>query len=71
MIEDYESRYYALLRCALMLPISCLYTLNPSTIVLIGRRLATHAESLIKDIEKGTLSPPGQLSDAIIASSAY
>jgi hypothetical protein len=68
VIDDYESRYYALLRCALMLPVSCLYTLNPSTIVLIGRRLSMHAESLIKDIEKGTLSPPCQISDAIRSS---
>lgn len=65
VIEDYESRYYTLLRCALMLPVSSLYTLNPSTIVLIGRRLQKYAELLINDIEKGTLNPPGVVSQSI------
>jgi hypothetical protein len=65
VIDDYESRYYTLLRCALVLPISTLYTLNPSTIVLIGKRLQKYAQALIKDIERGTYSPPGKVSPAI------
>jgi len=65
MIDDYESRYYTLLRCALVLPISSLYTLNPSTIVLIGKRLQKYAAPLIKDIERGTYSPPGPVAPAI------
>jgi hypothetical protein len=65
VIDDYESRYYTLLRCALVLPISTLYTLNPSTIVLIGKRLQKYAHALIKDIERGTYSPPGKVSPEI------
>jgi len=61
LLEDYESRYYTLLRCALGLPLSCIYTLNPSTIALLGRRLRLYAESLIDDLANGTLNPPTQL----------
>jgi hypothetical protein len=61
LIKDYESRYYTLLRCALMLPISSIYTLNPSTIMVLARRLNTYAESLIEDVEHGTLKPPVEL----------
>lgn len=59
LIKDYEARYYTLLRCALMLPIACIYTLNPSTIALLGRRLKTYGEKLLKDISDGTLTAPG------------
>lgn len=58
LIKDYESRYYSMLRCALMLPVSSIYTLNPSTIVVLGRRLQTYAEQLIRDVELGSLTPP-------------
>ncbi len=56
LIKDYEARYYTLLRCALTLPVSFIYTLNPSTIMLLARRLTTYAENLIADIDKGELS---------------
>ncbi|HEY9772792.1 MAG TPA: GH3 auxin-responsive promoter family protein [Planktothrix sp.] len=65
LIDDYESRYYSILRCALMLPISTIYTLNPSTIVLLGRRLSQYADRLIADIERGTFTPPGKVSPQI------
>jgi hypothetical protein len=62
LIRDYEIRYYTLLRLALVLPISCFYTLNPSTISLLLRRLKHYAPALIEDVRKGTISPPGELS---------
>jgi hypothetical protein len=58
LIKDYESRYYTLLRCALVLPISSIYTLNPSTIMVLARRLQTYASRLIEDVDRGTLTPP-------------
>jgi len=61
LISDYESRYYTLLRCALLLPVSTIYTLNPSTIMVLARRLDTYSERLIDDIEHGTLNPPQPL----------
>ena len=61
VISDYESRYYTLLKCALALPITSIYTLNPSTIMIIARRLQTFGESLVKDVFDGTLSTPTAL----------
>lgn len=61
LIEDYESRYYTLLRCALMLPIATIYTLNPSTIVLLARRLSQYGSALIKDVAEGTLTAPAAI----------
>lgn len=58
LTRDYESKYYALLRAALVLPVSCFYTLNPSTIVVLLKRLDRYAADLIKDIADGTFSPP-------------
>jgi hypothetical protein len=58
LIEDYDTRYYTLLRLALVLPLSCFYTLNPSTISLLCRRLQEYAPSLIGDIAAGRISPP-------------
>jgi hypothetical protein len=65
LIQDYESRYYTLLRLALILPITSIYTLNPSTIIILGRRLTTYASALIKDIDEGTLNPPKPLPEKI------
>lgn len=58
LIKDYESKYYALLRAALSLPVAVFYTLNPSTIQLMCRKLQNHAEQLIKDVRDGTTTPP-------------
>lgn len=64
-IQDYESRYYTLLRLALSMPISFLITPNPSTIDLLCRRLDEHAESLIRDLRDGTLSAPRGIETSI------
>ena len=61
LIDDYESKYYAILRAALQLPVALFYTLNPSTIQLLCRRLRTHAQTLIKDVHDGTISTPALL----------
>jgi len=56
-IEDYEAKYYTLLRLAAGQDISCVATVNPSTIVLLAERLARHTESIIRDVRNGSLSP--------------
>ncbi len=61
LIRNYESRYYALLRLAVDLPLSCIYTLNPSTICLLMKRLEKYKDQLIADIEAGTISSPEPL----------
>ena len=55
LIEDYETRYYTLLRLAVSLPLSLFYTLNPSTIALLSRRLAEHGAALVADVRAGTI----------------
>jgi hypothetical protein len=65
VIADYESRYYTLLKCALGLPITSIYTLNPSTIMIIARRLQLYGERLVKDLHDGTLTPPAALAACV------
>jgi hypothetical protein len=56
-ISDYEARYHAMLRIAVMHPIAIIGTPNPSTIVLLARQLGERAEALIRDVRDGTLDP--------------
>ncbi len=62
VIPEYETRYYAILRCALMLPVSCIYTLNPSTIALLAKTMESNAKKLIDDIANGTISINSEIS---------
>jgi hypothetical protein len=55
-VEDYEAKYYTLLRLAAGQNISCIATVNPSTVVLLGDRLAQHTEPIIRDVRDGSLS---------------
>lgn len=56
MIEDYESKYYCILRIALEQNITTVATLNPNTIVLLCHKIEKYKDRIIKDIEDGTLS---------------
>jgi GH3 auxin-responsive promoter len=67
-IEDYEAKYYTLLRLAAGQDISLIATVNPSTIVLLGDRLARHTESIIRDVRDGTLSLDVAVPQALRAS---
>ncbi|MEE8360201.1 MAG: GH3 auxin-responsive promoter family protein [Candidatus Omnitrophota bacterium] len=55
-IKDYESKYYAILRLALEDNISAIATLNPSTLVLLCRKMNDLKEKIIDDIERGSLN---------------
>jgi GH3 auxin-responsive promoter len=55
-IDDYEAKYYTLLRLAAGQNISLIATVNPSTIVLLADRLGRHTESIIRDVRDGQLS---------------
>src|SRR5829696_5050862 len=67
-IEDYEAKYYTLLRLAAGQDISCIATVNPSTIVLLADRLAHHAEAIIRDVRDGSLSADVAVSPELRAS---
>src|SRR5215204_7672729 len=68
-IEDYEAKYYTLLRLAAGQDISCIATVNPSTVLLLGDRLAQHTEPIIRDVRDGSLSSefsvPQELRDSL------
>ena len=55
-IKDYEARYYALVRLACGQPVSLLYACNPSTVLLLAKKIGEHTEAIIKDVRDGTLS---------------
>ena len=54
-IPDYEARYYTYLRLALMHSLTAIGTPNPSTILMLFRRLAAQTERLVRDVRDGTL----------------
>lgn len=54
-IPDYDARYYALLRVAVMHSVRVIGTPNPSTILLLARTLGTQTERLVRDVRDGTL----------------
>ena len=56
MIQDYESKYYCILRIALEQNITTVATLNPNSIVLLCHKIEKYASDLIEDISKGTLN---------------
>jgi hypothetical protein len=67
-IEDYEAKYYTLLRLAAGQDISCIATVNPSTIVLLADRLARHTEPIIRDVRDGSVSADVAVPPALRAS---
>lgn len=54
-IPDYDARYYALLRMAVMHEVRVIGTPNPSTILLLARELGAWTERLLRDVYDGTL----------------
>ncbi len=66
-VEDFETRYYVLLRHALSLPTAMMAAVNPSTLVLLCRKLDEHADQLARDVEHGVLTRklPSPIPDAL------
>jgi len=54
-INDYDARYYAILRIAMEQNVTTIATLNPSTIVLLCERIPKVQGDIIEDIKNGTL----------------
>ncbi len=55
-IKDVDARYYALARILLEESFSVIMTLNPSTILLLFKKVQEFVDPLLRDIERGTLS---------------
>ncbi len=65
-IEDYTARNYALMRLALQhWDVTLWATANPSTILELQRSVDENLDSMIEDIEKGTLSEKFDISPEI------
>jgi len=54
-IQDYDSRYYSMLRIVLEQDVTTLATLNPSCIIILCQKIEQWKDRIIRDIEKGTL----------------
>jgi hypothetical protein len=55
-IEDYQAKYYTIMRIALEHDVRFLATANPSSIIKLCDKADAHAEQLIRDIRDGTLA---------------
>ena len=55
-IDDYESKYYCLIRFTIEHSISYAITPNPSTLLQIIKEINARSSEIIEDIEMGTLS---------------
>ncbi|MEN8190312.1 MAG: GH3 auxin-responsive promoter family protein [Thermodesulfobacteriota bacterium] len=64
-INDYDSKYYTLLRIAAGQQISFMVACNPSTVLLMAQRLGENGESIIRDVRDGTLSTDITITDEI------
>lgn len=64
-LRDLDTKYYLVLRAALDLPVSLMGALNPSTLLLLCQRLTRWCEALARDVEQGTLTPPGEVPPAL------
>jgi hypothetical protein len=56
-LSDLDTKYYLLMRFALMTKVALMAAINPSTIILMCRKLTEFAPRLIRDLEQGTLDP--------------
>lgn len=56
-IDDFEAKYYYILRFALEMEISVIAAINPSTILLFVKKLTQYADSLINDLNNGNINP--------------
>ncbi|MBI4397702.1 MAG: GH3 auxin-responsive promoter family protein [Candidatus Omnitrophica bacterium] len=54
-VEDYETKYYLMLRVAVTQNVKVIYTCNPSTVFLLGKYLSEFSEEVIRDVRDGTI----------------
>ena len=64
-IKDSNARYYTLARLLLEETFSVIMTLNPSTILLLFKKIQEFSGPLLQDIERGTLSRDVEVGDDV------
>lgn len=67
LLEDFELKYYVTLRLALQERITLATAINPSTLVLLAKKLDQHAEALAEDLLQGSLRGLEQIPEPIRA----
>jgi hypothetical protein len=55
-LEDFETRYYLALRMAVEKNVTAIAAMNPSTILLLMKKLKAHAGELARDLRDGGIS---------------
>ena len=65
-LREFETKYYAILRLAVGESISLISILNPSTIVLLARKLNEFAPHLVKDVRDGGIRVEGDLPPEVL-----
>lgn len=65
LIDDFELKYYVTLRLALQERITLATAINPSTLVLLAKKLDQHAEALARDLVQGSLHDLERLPEPI------
>lgn len=64
-IDDYDAKYYVLMRLGLCSDVTFLCTANPSSIVKLCEVAEENAEALLKDITDGTLRQDLEMPDKV------
>jgi len=64
-IEDYQAKYYAIMRIAVTQDVRMLATANPSSILKLAEKAEEFAEEIVKDVHDGTLSAGMRIDPAI------
>ena len=67
-INNYDARYYCMLRIAMEYSISTIATLNPSTLTLLCERIDGLKDMIIEDMARGTLSHSFEIEPGIRSS---
>ena len=55
-VEEYQAKYYALMRFMVARDVGMIWTANPSSILKMFEKGAEFAEEIIRDVRDGTLS---------------
>ncbi len=67
-VTNVDSKYYLMLRCALLQDVVAIFACNPSSMLLLADQLKEHGEDLVADIfdgsVKSTCSPPPLIKEA-------
>ncbi|MAG57181.1 MAG: hypothetical protein CMJ83_12885 [Planctomycetes bacterium] len=66
-LEDYEAKYYIIMRLGLGAPVTFVATANPSSIVKMCEMANENSDQLLKDLHDGTLKTDLELSPSLRA----